>query len=210
MVISLPNEIAVTTLDGRAYYKITSILKEIGLKFDNVMLGQTFSPNVKLVITTEKEKSLINHERVLSLEELGKDIYLAKEKIIDNLYSNGDESIIIGIDPGKRIGMAAYYRQRELMSDVSNSIDEIISKVVRLISITHVKRKIIRIGNGEPDVAERIANELLKRLKDAIIELVDERGTSSLSKIKPSKKLVRDQRSAMIIALRQGKRYFGD
>jgi RNase H-fold protein (predicted Holliday junction resolvase) len=210
MVILLPNEIAVTTLDGRAYYIITSILKEMGLKFDNVMPGQNFNPSVKLVITTEKERNLINHEKVLSLEELSKDPYLAKEKIIDNLYSNSDESIIIGIDPGKRTGMVVYYRQRELMGDVLSSIDETITKVVKLVSNTHAKKRIVRIGNGEPDMAEKIANELSKSLKNVIIELVDERGTSSLSKIKPNKKVARDQRSAMLIALRQGKRYFGD
>jgi RNase H-fold protein (predicted Holliday junction resolvase) len=210
MVILLPNEIAVTTLDGKAYYIITSILKEMGLKFDNVMPGQNFNPSVKLVITTEKERNLINHEKVLSLEELSKDPYLAKEKIIDNLYSNSDESIIIGIDPGKRTGMVVYYRQRELMGDVLSSIDETITKVVKLVSNTHAKKRIVRIGNGEPDMAEKIANELSKSLKNVIIELVDERGTSSLSKIKPNKKVARDQRSAMLIALRQGKRYFGD
>ncbi|MEM3437636.1 MAG: hypothetical protein QXP55_03760 [Nitrososphaerales archaeon] len=206
----MPNEIAVTTIDGRAYYKITSILKEMGLEFDNVMIGQSFSPRVKLVITTEKERNLINHEKILSLEELSKDPYLAKEKIIDYLYSNSDESIIIGIDPGKRIGIAVYYKQRELMGEVLNSVDEIIEKIVKLVNCSHVKKKIVRIGNGELDIAERIANELSKRLKDVIIELVDERGTSSLSKIKSRRKIVRDQRSAMIIALRQGKRYFGD
>ncbi|MEM2955899.1 MAG: hypothetical protein QXM25_04195 [Nitrososphaerales archaeon] len=210
MVILVPQEIVVATLDGRAYYRITSILKEMGLKFDNVMPGETLNPSTKLVITTEKEGNLINHEKVLSLEELSKDPYLAKEKIIDNLYSNTDESIIIGIDPGKRIGMAVYYRQRDLMGDVLNSADEVIEKVVKLIMSTNAKKKIVRIGNGEPEMAEKIANELSKRLRNTIIELVDERGTSSLSKIKPSKKVVRDQRSAMIIALRQGKRYFGD
>lgn len=182
----------------------------MGLKFDNVMPGQNFNPSVKLVITTEKERNLINHEKVLSLEELSKDPYLAKEKIIDNLYSNSDESIIIGIDPGKRTGMVVYYRQRELMGDVLSSIDETITKVVKLVSNTHAKKRIVRIGNGEPDMAEKIANELSKSLKNVIIELVDERGTSSLSKIKPNKKVARDQRSAMLIALRQGKRYFGD
>lgn len=206
----MPHEIAVMTLDGRAYYKITSMLKEMGLKFDNLMPGEVLSPSVKLVITTEKEKNLISHEKVLSLEELSKDPYLAKEKIIDNLYANGEESIITGIDPGKRIGIAVYYRQKELMGDVLNSVDETIVKVVKLIENTRAKKKIVRIGNGEPEMAEKMANELSKRLKNTIIELVDERGTSSLSKIKSSKKVGRDQRSAMIIAFRQGKRYFGD
>ncbi|MCP8320263.1 MAG: hypothetical protein H3Z52_04890 [archaeon] len=203
----MPNEIAVATLDGRAHYKIMSILKEMGLKFDIVMPGEVLSPSIRLVITTEKEKSLINHEKVLSLEELSKDPYLAKEEIIDNLYSNGDESIIIGIDPGKRTGMAVYYRQKELMGDVLNSIDETIAKVVKLMMSTHAKKKTVRIGNGEPEMADVMADELSKRLRNTIIELVDERGTSSLSKIKSSRKIVRDQRSAMIIALRQGKRF---
>ncbi len=206
----MPYEIAVMTLDGRAYYKITSMLKEMGLKFDNLMPGEVLNPGVKLIITTEKEKNLMSHDKILSLEELSRDPYLGKEQIMDYLYTNGEESIIIGIDPGKRVGIAVYYRQKELMGAVLNSIDETIVKVVKLIENTHSKKKIVRIGNGEPEIAEKIANELSKRLKNTVIELVDERGTSSLSKITSGKKVGRDQRSAMIIALRQGKRYFGD
>ncbi|MCP8318073.1 MAG: hypothetical protein H3Z51_14640, partial [archaeon] len=104
-------------------------------------------------------------------------------------------------------GMAVYYRQKELMGDVLNSIDETIAKVVKLMMSTHAKKKTVRIGNGEPEMADVMADELSKRLRNTIIELVDERGTSSLSKIKSSRKIVRDQRSAMIIALRQGKRF---
>ncbi len=204
------HEIAVATLDGRAYYKIMKMLREIGMQFDDVKPGESLSPNIKLVITTEKEKNLIDFESVLSIEELGEDPYIFEEKIIKHLYSDIEDSIIIGIDPGKRIGIAVYYGQKEVIGEVLNSVDETIAKIIKLIDNTHAKKKIIRIGDGKPKMAENIADQLSGRLKDAIIELVDERGTSSLSKAKPNKKVSRDQRSAMIIALRQGKKYVGE
>ncbi|MCP8306856.1 MAG: hypothetical protein H3Z49_07125 [archaeon] len=206
----MQHEIAVATLDGRAYYKIMTMLREIGMQFDDVKPGESLSPNIKLVITTEKEKNLIDFEAVLSIEELGEDPYVFEEGIIKHLYSDLEDSIIIGIDPGKRIGIAVYYGQKEVIGEVLNSVDETIAKIVKLIENTHAKKKIIRIGDGKPKMAENIADELSRRLKDAIIELVDERGTSSLSKAKSNKKVARDQRSAMIIALRQGKKYVGD
>jgi len=204
------HEIAVATLDGRAYYKIMTMLKKIGIQFDNVTPGEQLNPNIKLVITTEKEKNLIDYGSVLSLEELGDDPYVFEEKIIEHLYSDVEDSIIIGIDPGKRIGIAVYYGQKEVIGEVLNSIDETLEKIVKLIQNSHAKNKIIRIGYGEPKMAENIANGLSKRLKNIIIELVDERGTSSLPKTKPNKKLAKDQRSAMIIAQRQGKKYVRD
>jgi RNase H-fold protein (predicted Holliday junction resolvase) len=210
MVILVSHKIAIATLDGRAYYRIMGMLKEIGLEFDNIMPGERPNPSVKLVITTEKEKSMISHGKVLSIEELGKDVYLAGEKIVDHLYKDGEDSIIIGIDPGKRTGLAIYYRQKEMIGGVLNSIDEAIEKVVKLMGNTQAKKKLVRIGNGDIEMAERIAKELSKRLKNVVIELVDERGTSSLSIIKPKRKVARDQKSAMIIASRQGKRYIGD
>ncbi|MCP8304832.1 MAG: hypothetical protein H3Z50_05120 [archaeon] len=206
----MQHEIAVATLDGRAYYKIMTMLREIGMQFDDVKPGESLSPNIKLVITTEKEKNLIDFEAVLSIEELGEDPYVFEEGIIKHLYSDLEDSIIIGIDPGKRIGIAVYYGQKEVIGEVLNSVDGTIAKIVKLIENTHAKKKIIRIGDGKPKMAENIADELSRCLKDATIELVDERGTSSLSKAKPNKKVARDQRSAMIIALRQGKKYVGD
>ncbi|MGQ9719468.1 MAG: hypothetical protein ACUVWK_06510 [Nitrososphaerales archaeon] len=206
----MPHEIAVATLDGRAYYKIMGMLKEIGLEFDNVMPWEKPNSSVKLVITTEKEKSMINHEKILPIEELGEDIYLAGEKIIDHLCKDGEDSIIVGIDPGKRIGIAIYYRQKEMIGSVLNSMDGAMEKVVRLMRSTQAKKKLVRIGNGDLEMAERMAKELSKRLKNVVIELVDERGTSSLSMMKPKRKVARDQKSAMIIALRQGKRYIED
>ena len=206
----MQNEIAIATLDGRASYKIMMILKKIGIPFENVAPGDILNPSIKLIITTEKERNLIDFESVLSVEELGEDPYLVEEKIIKYLYNDIEDSIIIGIDPGKRIGVAVYYGQKEVIGEVLNSENETIEKIVRLIKNTEAKKKIIRIGDGEPKMAKNIANKLSKRFKNVRIELVDERGTSSLSLIKSKKKVARDQRSAMIIALRQGKKYVGD
>jgi len=206
----MKHEIAVATLDGRAYYKIMTILKEIGIQFDNVTPGESLSPDIKLVITTENEKHLIDCKAILSIEELGEDPYIVEDKIIEHLYNDIEDSIIVGIDPGKRVGIAVYYGQKEVIGEVLNSVNKTILKIVNLIKNTHAKKKIIRIGDGEPKMAEYIANELLKRLKNIRIELVDERGTSSLSKKKIDKKVAKDQKSAMIIALRQGKKYVED
>lgn len=198
---------AVATLDGRAYYRITALMKEMGIPFYNVLPGEKLRAGTRLVFSTEKERPSIKHDKVICLEEF-QDVYAMKERILSHLYGDGEDSLLIGIDPGRRTGLAVCYRQRMVSGEVLNSLDEAIKRVARLIHSTHAKKKVVRIGNGEPDLAEEMARSLSRLLRgSAIIELVDERGTSSLSIMKQHKRVMRDQRSAMMIALRQGKRY---
>ena len=60
---------------------------------------------------------------------------------------------------------------------------------------------LVRVGDGDPKAAKEIAQALTFMAPDALVEIVDESGTSQSSSVKGLK---RDQGSAAKIAFRRG------
>lgn len=197
---------AVATIDGKAYYTITDLLKRLDIPYVNVSPNEKVGTGVKLVLTTVREKRKVDFGNILCLEEIGNDLNIAKEIIMGKVYGNQRDILLIGIDPGSRIGIATYHRQEEVDGEVVYSIQEAVYKILRLVEHSHAKRRVIRIGDGKIELAEALARGVINRLGSSVeVELVDERGTSS--RIKPNKRGLRDLRSAQLIALRQGRKF---
>jgi hypothetical protein len=62
-------KIAVATVSGKTYFLVVKELKERNMDFLSLVPGDFVPAEAKVVITTEKEKHLINHERVLVYDE---------------------------------------------------------------------------------------------------------------------------------------------
>ncbi|MFQ6011322.1 MAG: hypothetical protein ACE5KG_04030 [Nitrososphaerales archaeon] len=195
-------DIAISTYDGRAYYAFSSMLRMMNLPYSSRSFN-SLKNGVKLVLTTEKEHIFIPHHEVLTLEELNGNLDLSKLIIFKRLY--GEQTLIIGLDPGKRIGMVATYGSKRMLSRVFNSVIEVRNSVASLLSYPAVK-KIIKIGDGDRSVARSLASKLYSVAgRNAIIEMVDEQGTSIPSRYPTG--LKRDIGAAMMIAFRSGIRY---
>ncbi len=199
-------EVAVATLDGRAYFFISSLLKSIGLPFRSLTPHDPIDKSVKLVISTRKERALISFDTVLCLEDL--DSELAVAKILSTVRKpRGEDVYVVGIDPGVRIGVSAFYLGEEVYRRVVYSTVKAFNIVSKLLRSTLAKRKVVKIGDGNIDIALKLARALLDEFgKQIQIEIVDEAGTTSLVKSKPNKRSVKDLRSARLIALRQGRK----
>jgi hypothetical protein len=57
--------VAVATVQGKAYFLIINKLREHGIPFISLVLGESVPAKMTLVLTTEPEKHLINHEKIL-------------------------------------------------------------------------------------------------------------------------------------------------
>ncbi|MCS7115894.1 MAG: hypothetical protein NZ896_00285 [Nitrososphaerales archaeon] len=205
-VKNLDKEVAVVTIDGRAYYTITNLLKRLNIPYIDIPPNGRIHQRIKLVLTTRKEAPLIQHRKVLCVENLGSDLNTAKREIFSALYGEENGSLIVGIDPGERIGFVVYYQQREVDGGVVLNVNELVDRVTMLMRSYAAVEKKVKIGDGDPILANKIAKRLYESLKNSVvIELVDERGTTSSSRA--SKRGVRDQKSASLIAIRQGRRY---
>jgi hypothetical protein len=194
-------------LHGKPYYKIISALKSLGLQFDSVTPEEASVLNSQLVITTRDEKSTVGHGNILLDNELDDEPALIKAKILRSLMGMyQDDQLVIGIDPGSRIGVAAFYLQKEIESQVLTSIQGVVDLVTMLAKGTSSRKKLIRIGDGNPAMARNIANKIYARFKDkVIIEFVNEHGTSAVHAMDSNRRGVRDKLSARAIALRKGR-----
>jgi hypothetical protein len=219
-------EVGVSTSNGRAYYVITNLLKRAGLPYVDIVAGNRpsiahgipgaqlfYEGNVKVIITTLRERVQFFDSPVLCIEDLGDDVGIAREKIFPYIYpAKSTDWFIVGIDPGKRTGVAAFMNHREVESSVIQSIDGTIAKVSALIDNAPAPKKVVKIGSGNALLAKKIAQILESRYhQDVRIQLVDESGTSSLTRKRGmltfGRVETRDQRAAKMIAFREGQDY---
>ncbi len=159
-----------------------------------------------MVFTTQSERKTIQSPSVITLEECS-DPSSLRHEIAKRLQSRGNGKLIVGIDPGSRIGVTAFYGDEEIYSNILSSADQVVSRVRKLQELTKDPdvENVIRVGNGDLKLAVAIVKGLKRGIGSAArIELVDERGTSSNIITKPNRRGARDMRAAAIIAFREG------
>jgi hypothetical protein len=165
------------------------------------MLPDDNSDECELVLTTSKEAHLFRRRDVMIGEELDSDPDVTRGQILSRLTGGGG-TLLIGIDPGLRMGMAAFYGETKVASHTFNSMDRLCAAVLKLVGSVRAVRSTIRIGNGNPSIADTLASTLMAHLPDTTVEIVDESGTSL--RHKRAKGMQTDQSAAARIAFRKG------
>ena len=61
----MKEKVAVATVQGKTYFLIVNKLKEQNIPFVSLIPGEPVPAKIKVVITTEQEKHLVNHEKIL-------------------------------------------------------------------------------------------------------------------------------------------------
>ena len=187
------------TSKARAYYALVSRLKRAGLPFSSALPGSDFR-DWDLVLTTAEEAGRLG-EKALALEELDENPGIFRGQVISRL-SGESEVILVGVDPGKRTGMAVFYGQTKLASSTFDSVGTICSRIGAFARGIPSSRVLIRVGNGNGPMVSKLVDGLRREVPDATIEVVDESGTSTRS---PKMRGVqRDQVAAARIAFRKG------
>ena len=215
----LRSRVGVATSSGKSYYRISNLLKKIGIPFVDVIaygptevntpVLSTFLSGYGLIVTTRKERVRFPIENVICEEDLGDDAGLAKQKLLALLYpARSDDVFLVGIDPGERTGIAAFLNRREVESSVHMTLDATLERVIALIDNAPGVRKVVKIGAGNPYRALHIARLVDEKYKNLVeINLVNESGTSALRRKGRVLSGTRDQRAARLIAFRNGLRY---
>ena len=194
--------IKVATDDGNAYYDIVSRLKRTHLRFSSLSPGQAVDSAKELVITSRMENSAFGGSAV-PIEDLDEDPMIMEGQLLSRLLEESRRRLLIGIDPGSRIGIAMFYDGRELGALNTNSVEESVESLVRLVREVPHSSLSVKIGGGEPKTSLRLARSLRERLPPAAsLEIVDESGTSGGKR--GAIGATRDQRAAARIAFRKG------
>jgi hypothetical protein len=128
--------------------------------------------------------------------------------MIQKLSLGYEQNLIIGVDPGQRIGLSIFYFGQEIENSFNSSVEELVFHIIRILGGLKAKRKIVKIGNGNMNIAKEIVNMLNLRFCSSFeLEFVDERKTSL--KIKNfNQRGKRDMLSAKYISQREGYRHF--
>lgn len=197
--------IKVATDDGNAYYDIVSRLKRTHLRFSSLSPGQGVDSAKELVITSRTEKLTFGGGAV-PIEDLDKDPTIMEGQLLSRLLDESRRRLLVGIDPGSRIGIAVFYDGRELGAMTSSSVEESVEYLVRLAREVPHSSLSVKVGGGEPKTSLRLARSLRERLQSSVsLEIVDESGTSGGKR--GAIGLTRDQLAAARIAFRKGGRF---
>jgi len=202
-------KVAVATVSGKAYFLIVNKLKERNITFISLVPGEPVPIEVKAVITTEKEKKRINHEKILVYNSEMEPDALANEVMKVLQGREAYEKIVIGVDPGEVFGLAVIADGKVNETGNCFSIQEALNKTKNVIknvdfSSTAVS---IKIGNGVP-VYKRLLETLDAALPpEVVLEMVSEAGTNRALKENKHRRGLRDIASAIRIAGRAGHIY---
>jgi hypothetical protein len=199
-------KVAVATVEGKAYFLIVNKLREQNIPFVSLVPNEPVPAEVKVVVTTEKEKHRVKNEKIL---------IFTGENGLDNLVNEvkkilqGKEAydrILIGIDPGEAIGFVAITDGTVFEEDNYSSTREVVSSITRIMKNVNfeVTRVSVKIGNGVP-----VYKELLEVLDYALppdveLEVVSEAGTNRPLKENKRSREIRHISSAIRIAGRTG------
>jgi hypothetical protein len=194
--------IKVATDDGNAYYSVVSRLKRTHLRFSSVSPGQNANPAQDLVLTSKKEAPVFGEDAV-AIEDLSEDPLIMEGQLLSRLLEESRRNLLIGIDPGSRMGVVMFYGGREFGALTTNSAEKLVDLVVAVARDVPYSSLSVKIGGGEPRSSLLLARLLRERLpQPTSLEIVDESGTSGGKR--GAIGATRDQRAAARIAFRKG------
>jgi hypothetical protein len=179
----------------------------MNIQFESLSPEEAALSESKIVITTKDEAEILKRKDILLDTDLEKLPILTKARILRSTvkfcYS---DVLIIGVDPGKRIGISVIYMHNEIGCFVESSPSRVVQLISVLIAGIDSKKKTVRIGDGDMYMARLMATWLKSRLSGLVeIEIVDERGTSFPLNSCKNRRGLRDIYSARKIAQRNGR-----
>jgi hypothetical protein len=203
-------KVAVATVQGKAYFYIINELKQRKIPFFSLIPGQPVPVGVKVVITTEKEKPLVNYDKILLYSPAAEEDteFLGSEVVRILQDKEAYENVVIGIDPGEVFGVAVVADGLIIHTENCFSIKEVQNEIKNVLKVIDIALSVVtvKIGSGVP-----VYRELLEKLDLAlpdtvILEVVGEQGTNrNISSGR--RRGLRDIVSAIRIAGRTGNIY---
>ncbi len=201
-------KIAVVTISGKAYYLVVSELKKKKVPFFSLTPNERIPIEVKVVITTEEERPLIKHEKVLTLKD-----GMEPEALINQVMqvAQGKEcykEIVVGIDPGEAFGLAVLADGKVVETGNCFSIEETLDKIKSILK--NFKSDLtssisVKIGDGVPECKDKLLQALDNTLPSNVsLVIVGEAGTNRHMSGTKHRRGLRDIVSAVKIAGRTG------
>lgn len=201
-------KIAVATVSGRAYYILVNELKKKRIAFLSLTPWDSIPFDVKVVLTTEKERASIKHPNVIILKNES-DSAMVVDEAIRIVHGKKDyDKVVVGVDPGENFGVAILGDGNIVETFYCSNFEETLKAILENLERIRASVKVVKIGDGAPTYTEELLRLLDEYLpKGVAIEIVSEAGTSHFIKGTVHRRGLRDMMSAKMIAGRQGQVY---
>jgi hypothetical protein len=184
--------IGVMTEDFNFFYDIVQILKRSGESFISLGFNDAIPISVGVIITTKREKGLVNFPKVVTSKDPKHAVNLAL-----SILKGGErfDLAIVGVDPGPRPGMAVIADGKFILKKLVQSPEKVSDEISDMISYIGFSQLMVRIGHGDPTNRNRIICAIWDIVDK--IEIVDETSTTAPVGLP-------DVEAAMIIAQTSG------
>ena len=203
------SRVAVTTVSRKKYYLVVKKMKKRNIPFLSLIPGDPIPVEIKVVITTEKEKPLITHERILIYDETTEPDIIGSEilKILQGKESYG--TIVIGVDPGEVFGLGVIADRSVIDTENCFSVKEVANKIKGVLKTVDFSLGpvSVRIGSGVPTYKEVVEALDEALASEVLLEIVSEAGTNRFHRRAKHCRRFRHIASAMLIAGRGGQVY---
>lgn len=201
--------IAVQTDDLRLYYKLLRIFEGSRLKPRFFTPNQTIpSHHFDLIVTTEELIDNLHEPPILQLKSTQIQSNLIA-RIISIIARRNDPKfklLVVGIDPGKHIGLAAICDGMVLAAETSKLVN-LAAKIEEYLILFPSEMVVIRIGNQPTYISRVVFNKLFTvfgNINNINLEIVEE-AYSSVRKTTSAVPFGSDETAAITIAYRTGK-----
>ncbi len=201
--------IAIQTDDTRLYHRLLKLFEGSPLRV------KFFTPNqaipiqkFDLIITTQESINHSNTSQTLQLQpkQIQPDLISKIIGIIARRREPKFRQLILGIDPGKHIGVAAICDGMTLAAETSK-LPQLTKKIEEYLILFPSEMVVIRVGDQPTSVSKVIFNKLFTvfgNLDNVKLEIVQE-AFSSQKKMTPDFPFSPDETAAIAIAHRHGK-----
>jgi hypothetical protein len=202
-------KVAVSTLNGKAYFIIVNELKRRNIPFLSLSPGELVPAEIRVVVTTQIEKQKTIHCKIL-VYDLNMDPEILGSEIVKVLLGKEDyANVIIGVDPGEAFGLAVIADDSVIDTENCFSAEETLSVIKRTLRTVDLSTTTVtvKIGSGVP-----VFHSLLEALDEKLplqvsLQIVSEAGTNRYSPEVKNRRGFRHMVSATLIARRPGVLY---
>ena len=175
------------TVDSRVMYYILGILRKRNIRF--IVVDKDNSKDADIIVS-DSEK---NGKMILETREITYDSIIDFKKIALKLFGGRKEGLCIGVDPGKRTGVAVYYGKKLILNEVISPWEDAILYIVKILKEIGFDRKVVKIGQGNPQAAEELRKVLQRRFSNLEAYFIDEQRTTKTAKTKANQGKEKDK-----------------
>lgn len=201
------SETAVATTSGKAYYRLVAELKRRRIPFLSLRPTDTVPIGVRVVITTAPEREQVRFSPVLVYDE-DEDPAPTVDEAARVVRGKGRyDRVVVGVDPGKRFGVAVMGDETLLKYMRFFSVEAAASGIAKALGEVEAGGRVVRVGVGAKAYYKGLVRLLDRTLpSDVRIEAVVEEGTTkNAGRLPGQRRLPRDVMSAVKISMRDGR-----